>query len=290
MTPRLLGALGALLLLVVGAADAQVIHDGDVKYLLCPVCQEVARMLFDLVTDARAAGMDVTEEALIDLAASVCDPLAEAGMWLRSVDYALSTDQKSFELTVHERRGRCGSECLTTARTCASLIEGVDTEVAEALYSRKLTLQSFSRELCHELTSACSQLRPIKKPEGRGAEQFRPLSDSELEAEMMAEYQRAYGDQMDEGYGDEEYADEEYGYDDDDYGGGMPNSPMADSPLARLEAAIYSRYVGVCKRFGLPVSKAPLSSFEAWLVGGALDASKWVRRKLGATRSRKSEV
>jgi len=203
------------------------VNDADVKYLACPVCEKVAEMLAVTVSDARSAGMQVTEEALLELVSASCDVSGDFGTWLRSADYRLSDDATSFVIDIYEARGRCGAECLTMGRACAKLIEPAMVEITEALFSRDWTAEEFSHELCDEITSVCAQRRPIKNPAGRGSEPFMPMSEEELMAE--------YGDDDGlDGDGEAEHMDE--------WDGTMPPMPMVDSPLARLEGWLYAKY------------------------------------------------
>jgi hypothetical protein len=222
-------------LLLAYGARGQAVNDGDVKYLACPVCREVAMTMTRMVGEVQEMGYPLTEEMLVELSTVVCDLNSPAGAWIQSVDYFLSSDKRSFQLKVHEQRGRCGAECLTVARTCAAVVEPVVTEIAEALYAADS--DDFVREMCEDITSACSSRKAIKKPEGRGSEPFTPLSEAELQAELMAHeaYEDEYGDDYEEG----PPHDEDGNYED---GNWMDQMPLADSPLARLETWAYNLY------------------------------------------------
>lgn len=240
----------AVLAALAASAGAQSVIEGDLKYLICPVCQKVAGVLVHTLNDARKAGMDIQEEAVAQLVGATCDVRGPIGGWLRSADYRLSDDQKSFEIDLHDTIGRCGSECVTMARACSQLLDAGE-EIVEALMHAEWEPEEFAVELCQELTSACTKRKAIKNPKGRGREQFEPLS----EEEMMAEYESQYGDEEDMLDG-EDYPD---GYDEEMGMGGLPMR-IVDSPLARLENWLWDKYVSVTSWLGLSGGASPSST------------------------------
>ncbi|KAJ1626169.1 hypothetical protein T492DRAFT_1034585 [Pavlovales sp. CCMP2436] len=239
MSPRL-ALLACGLLLTCGARGQAAVNEGDVKYLTCVVCREAAMTMSRMVGEVQQMGYPLSEENLVELAAAVCDLNSEAGQWIRSADYFLSSDSRSFKIKINEQRGKCGAECLTVQRACSAVIEPVISEIAEALYAGDSA--DIVKEMCDEITSACSSRKAIKTPEGRGSEIFTPLSDEELQAEYEAMAQYEYGDEGEE-EGPPHDQEEEW------------MNHFADSPLARLETWAYDLYT---------------------------NSSSWVRSKLGA--------
>lgn len=275
---RNLALLLGVALLTPAGARAPAVNSGDIKYLLCPVCRETALTLANTVQDARASGISVNEEMFIDLVSSVCDPTTP-GSWIRHADYALASDQKSLELALHQPIGRCNSECLTIAHACAKVVDGLELEIADALFSAGLGPEEFEQEMCRELSTVCAKRPALKAPEGRGAAPFEPLSDDEAQAEMEAAYAQRYGQEYPGGDG----LDEDYGEEDEM---SMPSMPIPpDSPLARLETALHGAYAATSERLGLPVVETPLDALDKLILGLPARALRWVGGVLASGRS-----
>lgn len=256
------GALFCLLVAAAREARAQAVIEDDVKYLACPVCEKVAEMLSATVGDARAAGMDVQEEAVAALVSNMCEVEGDVGgVWLRSSDYRLSDDSKSFIVDVHDRPGRCGSECLTMSKACSGLLRDGGEDIVDALLHAEGSPDEFVREVCQEITGACTKRRAITDPAGRGEEAFEPMSDEELRAEYEAMA------------GDDSYED---GYDEGEWGGGMPPMPIVDSPLARLENWLWDKYVQAASWVGLRSAESQ---------GGSAGAGKAGKRDRGKVKT-----
>lgn len=271
-------ALLCVALLDVAGARVPAVNSGDVKYLLCPVCKETAQTMANTVQDARASGMSLTEEMFIDLVSSVCDP-STPGSWIRHADYALSSDQKSLELSLHKPFGRCNSECLTIAHACAKVVDGLELEIADTLFSAGLGPEEFEQEMCRELSSVCSKRPVLKDPAGRGAEAFEPLSDEEAQAEMEAAYAQRYGHEYP---GDEDFGHEDDGNPEDDDMNMAPMRIPPDSPLARVETALHGWYAAASKRLGLPVVDTPLEALDRAIMASPARLVRWLS---GATAS-----
>lgn len=273
-----LRALAASALLV-GRCSAQGVNSADLKYLLCPVCHEVAKVLYRSVTEKRKAGEPTNEDVLYDLTSAVCDMAQEEGKWIRSVDYFLSEDERTFKLKVHDERGRCGKECLTVGRACSQLVDAADTEIAEALYTEGLQRADFTHKLCNQLTSACSTVRkPIPNPAGRGAEPFTALTEAEQREELMAQMQQQMGAG---GYG----ADGMMGMDPEMMGG------MGDMGMDMgMDDGGYDGWDDE-PAFAPAAPPSPLQRLETWVGDSISDASSYVKGMFGGKDSTsKTEV
>lgn len=241
--------------------QSQQVNTNDVKYLACSVCKNAAAVLFIEAREMRAAGGAVSEEQFTDLTGEVCDMSRPAGRWIRTVDYAPGENGKTLELQMHDTRGRCGAECVTIGRACTKVMEAADMEIAEVLFAGPSDENEFIRKMCMELTSSCPPRKAKSDLSKRGGEPFVPLTQAELDRELMEEFQRDMGvgalgpDDM--GMGDD-YAFDDYGY--DDYGQGEDAS-LEDAPFPRTHT--------------------PLDTVEEWITGAASSVYNWGKGLLG---------
>jgi hypothetical protein len=144
-----------LLLLLPPIAEASI--KTDIKFVACDVCKRAMDQLYH-------ASQGAGEEAILDLAANVCDPAKDEGEWLKKIDIR----QRTRYLELHDQDGaaaRCGNECQTLKRACARVVDEHESEISEALYRGDVeTLKALQRLACKTLSGVCSV--KWKTPEG----------------------------------------------------------------------------------------------------------------------------
>lgn len=186
----------------------------DVPFIRCELCAHVASAVANatrrIMSLRRGASTGLSSELdLYDAVEAVCDPDAVHGRWLKQVDLV----EVGRALTVDHRTDgvqRCRRECRTVALACRDVLDGIETEVAELLYSHlKKSVkdtpdssdlaQLVQTSLCASSGSALSQacrhkVRPLPEDRPHGP----PFQPDEALAADMDEEKLAMHAQMDD--------------------------------------------------------------------------------------------
>ena len=123
----------------------------DVKHIRCETCESLVSAAHRRFAELRKGSKKaLSEEDAMSVVETVCDPEADGGAWLRSLD--LQEQGRRLRLVKQAEDGPCGVECATLRLACQALMEeGWENELGEALYGAvdaDELAESACRELC----------------------------------------------------------------------------------------------------------------------------------------------
>ena len=145
----------------------------DVKYIRCAVCDALVTALHEHIRKTPK----LSEEDIQGVIEEACNPDADAGAWMRSID--LVESGTALELKQQKEDGPCGRECDTIRLACMALLEeGWENELGEALYA-KGTASSLREQACREWSSACKKAPPKLDANRPAGPTFRAFTDEE---------------------------------------------------------------------------------------------------------------
>lgn len=140
----------------------------DAKYIGCDVCALAAAEAFRAVVIARSElkrGETYSETSIEELVESMCDVDhgGKNSSWLGSLDIAtvsrgvLAGGGSELVVTRNPGFGHCEVECMTAARSCATLMESkMDIDAfAAALWKGKMSEEVFVEAACTEWSERC---------------------------------------------------------------------------------------------------------------------------------------
>lgn len=171
----------------------------DLPYIECAVCQELAAALVKHVEEMppppQPAGRvgsrgkvpkgKVSEADVSDLLENVCNPKEKQGRWLSTFD--LVSKNGLVELETQSGPGKCNRECQTIAQSCTDLFGKIEDSVDDlqvALWKGR-GKEEITETLCGELSEVCPRKTNMKPVERKVDEEFRPMSDKDIEMEEL---------------------------------------------------------------------------------------------------------
>ncbi|KAH7284251.1 hypothetical protein KP509_34G045100 [Ceratopteris richardii] len=158
---------------------------GDVKYIKCATCMEIAKELSRLLQKKRneVSPKQVSEYQIIELVENICNLKKFEADWILHEDIVEQGDK--LVLVYHEEEGECKTECKTIEKTCQEVIGYHDTDVAEFMFKRTVTVEELSNFLCKDLTESCRGKIPAVPKDRVPGEDFIPKSSKDAEIERI---------------------------------------------------------------------------------------------------------
>ncbi|KAJ6355655.1 hypothetical protein OIU77_006107 [Salix suchowensis] len=157
----------------------------DIPYIKCQVCEKVASQLYRQVQKKQdqISPQKISEYQVIEIAEKVCNLKKEEADWIMKLDIMEQGDK--LELIEQETEGQCNSECKTIEQTCQQVMDYVDTDIAEYIFTTKPQIDLLVKHLCKDLTNSCSK-KPPPVPKNRiPGEPFVPKPSKEAEMEKI---------------------------------------------------------------------------------------------------------
>ncbi|KAJ6435280.1 hypothetical protein OIU84_000464 [Salix udensis] len=132
----------------------------DIPYIKCQVCEKVASQLYLQVQKKQdqISPQKISEYQVIEIAEKVCNLKKEEADWIMKLDIMEQGDK--LELIEQETEGQCNSECKTIEQTCQQVMDYVDTDIAEYIFTTKPQIDLLVKHLCKDLTNSCSKKPP----------------------------------------------------------------------------------------------------------------------------------
>ncbi|KAL4859125.1 hypothetical protein ACK3TF_000897 [Chlorella vulgaris] len=164
----------------------------DIPLIQCQVCQLLANNAWQQVqalkaaaTPSKKAGV-LTETAVIECMEKLTTAWRPEGEWISKLDLVEEGDR----LAVKEmgQVGKCGVECRTIEKAAERVMGEHDTDIAEVLFTGKMSQTQFSTWLCHELSGACKLEPPPLPKASRGRQPglpFEPMRDGDQNLERV---------------------------------------------------------------------------------------------------------
>ncbi|CAG9461622.1 unnamed protein product [Pedinophyceae sp. YPF-701] len=187
LTTLLAVALTCLSFSHVGSADEFDPHPAvrsDVPFIKCGVCEIVAAELVKGTARVkREKKFAFRVEDVHDVIEEVCD-IKKGGEWAMRVD--LFEDGDGLTVILPGGISRCGQECSTAVRACRDVIEETDViELAEELYSGKITAGDARKSVCRRLSTACDEDPPPVPKTRKPGPPFKPMTSEEIKVWEM---------------------------------------------------------------------------------------------------------
>jgi len=176
----------ALLVCAVGARKQKPVLYTDVPFIECQVCQAAVHAAWDQAEALRVRRGTVHEDELTDITESLCDPETDAGEWASRYD--LVAQDGSLLVAKQPGLGHCKKECETVAYACRQHLQEVQTELAEALYLRRIaTAPKLASKVCRQWTQACRKgdRPPLPPAFSRTDEKWKEADEKAQEAMRM---------------------------------------------------------------------------------------------------------
>ncbi|EOD11052.1 hypothetical protein EMIHUDRAFT_120421, partial [Emiliania huxleyi CCMP1516] len=182
-TPQPLLALAAALLSVASAQTPSAGVPSDVKHIRCETCESLVSAAHRRFAELRKGSKKaLSEEDAMSVVETVCDPEADGGAWLRSLD--LQEQGRRLRLVKQAEDGPCGVECATLRLACQALMEeGWENELGEALYGA-VDADELAESACREWSSACRKPAPKLDPARPAGPPFRAYTQEERAARL----------------------------------------------------------------------------------------------------------
>lgn len=164
----------------------------DVKYIKCEVCSQVAKSATAAVNDMEVEKkLDALQ--VLDTIESLCEPKQKTGRWMRKID--LVERLRKLRLIEQEGQQECKRECRTMALACRDVLDGVETELAERLYSlrkdgKEVAVKDVEDWLCAKRSGASDVCRktPAFLPKDRAhGPPFEAKSEKDAKMENILE-------------------------------------------------------------------------------------------------------
>lgn len=171
----------------------------DIPYIKCETCNHIARaatnatnqLLFDQLTEIQT--FDIVEQ--------LCDPSTNQGNWACKID--MVEHVRKIRLEVQQNPQPCKQECKTLSLACASIMDGIESELAEQLYAwRKKGIVSESQVvswLCDKrkgASRACEHATPLFEKARPTGPPFKVADEKELLEMQMKEFAEQSGQGM----------------------------------------------------------------------------------------------
>eukprot|EP00191_Tetraselmis_sp_GSL018_P015891 CAMPEP_0177595942 /NCGR_PEP_ID=MMETSP0419_2-20121207/10687_1 /TAXON_ID=582737 /ORGANISM="Tetraselmis sp., Strain GSL018" /LENGTH=322 /DNA_ID=CAMNT_0019087559 /DNA_START=147 /DNA_END=1112 /DNA_ORIENTATION=+ len=228
----------------------KILHNkGDLKFIQCAVCEEVAKVVHRTISDMRkelAPGKKLKEIDIIEKLEKICKPDEDEGLWITRFD--LVERNRQLQLEDQGAYGKCKVECQTVAKACDNVLGEHDTDVAELLYQESAKRSQLSQLLCHDLTDVCNSKPPKLPKKGRPHdEEWIEVDEKELQMQKLMRDMQGAGMPGMSMYGRDELQDqlegmkEMYGYGDDygDYGDGADGDDSGEGEAEGDDQAAY---------------------------------------------------
>lgn len=157
----------------------------DIPYIKCQVCEKVASQLYRQVQKKQdqISPQKISEYQVIEIAEKVCNLKKEEADWIMKLDIMEQGDK--LELIEQETEGQCNSECKTIEQTCQQVMDYVDTDIAEYIFTTKPQIDLLVKHLCKDLTNSCSKKPPPVPKNRMPGEPFVPKPSKEAEMEKI---------------------------------------------------------------------------------------------------------
>lgn len=192
-------------MLVVAAKQEVSYNRAEVPFMRCAVCEQLVIQLAtqrdtykdtlgsktkEKKTQFASSYSKYSEQLLVDLVETSCDPTEDHGAWLTALDAEEVQVglKRRVKLTRQEGPAACKRECRTIARACTEVLTDYEFEVVELLWAGR-SASALQESLCQHMGGWCGARakrlpKPPKKP--MGAEVFQLMTAQERQmAEMM---------------------------------------------------------------------------------------------------------
>lgn len=159
----------------------------DVPYIRCETCKYVVQAAVNQTNELTSDKL--SEIHLFDLVESLCDPTSSNGKWVRTIDMVERV--RKVHLVSHPMEQECKQECRTVALACNSVLDGVETELAERLYLLRKKGSVDETDvidwLCDKagVSTACVQRVPFYPKERPTGPPFQPMDDKDADVQDM---------------------------------------------------------------------------------------------------------
>ncbi|CAK7352682.1 unnamed protein product [Dovyalis caffra] len=157
----------------------------DIPYIKCQVCEKVASQLYQQVQKKQdqISPKKISEHQMIEIAENVCNLKKEEADWIMKLDIVEQGDK--LKLIEQDTEGQCNSECKTIEQTCQEVMDYVDTDVAEYIFTAKPQIDLLVKHLCKDLTNSCTKKPPPVPKNRMPGEPFLPKPSKEVEMEKI---------------------------------------------------------------------------------------------------------
>eukprot|EP00270_Netrium_digitus_P013663 TRINITY_DN4567_c0_g2_i1.p1 TRINITY_DN4567_c0_g2~~TRINITY_DN4567_c0_g2_i1.p1 ORF type:complete len:258 (+),score=53.83 TRINITY_DN4567_c0_g2_i1:169-942(+) len=171
--------------LLTSAKKEAVARKGDVIYIKCGVCEEIAKHIARQVRKRKeeVSPRKVTELQVIEIVEKICDPKREEGDWIQWLD--IVKDGTKLKLEEQEGPGECKGKCKTIQRACEEVLGEHDTDVAEAVHNKDMGRAALTNLLCRRLSNACVRSTPPVPEDWQPVEAFERKPSDKIEAEKI---------------------------------------------------------------------------------------------------------
>jgi len=129
---------------------------------------------------------------------AICNPTSGSGEWIKRIDITkIDKGNKNFRLALVEPGGisKCGSECLTIAKSCENLLDDdIDRdELLSLLWKNKSTKTDLVNKVCKSMSSRCKKVITLPKDYTRQDQPFKAQSEKEIQMEKLMATMRESG-------------------------------------------------------------------------------------------------
>jgi len=144
------------------------------KYLKCPMCEELSKELSRRTKKLRQQpehkGFDWSEEAVVNLTETICDPMEDEGEWLTYLDVV--SEKRKAKLVNKNELGECNRECMTLADSCEQVMDVVQYDFSSLLFKGELKRAGLTQRVCYDEGGFCPGKKISKKLKDFGSEKW----------------------------------------------------------------------------------------------------------------------
>ena len=156
----------------------------DVRYIKCEVCEAAVTAAHEQFAALKATSKaPVSEEAAQNILEYLCNPSLDESKWMRAIDLVEQEAHdggRRLAVVKMKQEGPCDTECGTVALACKASMEGMETELGEALYTGTRDAAALRTHACREWSGACRRPPPKLDPARPDGPTFRPYTLEEL--------------------------------------------------------------------------------------------------------------
>lgn len=157
------------------------------KYLKCPMCEELSKELLrrtkTLQQQPEHKGFDWSEEAIVNLTETICDPMEDEGEWLTYLD--IVEEKRRAKFVNKKELGECNRECMTLADVCEGVMDVVQYEFSSLLYKGELKRSALTQQVCYDESGFCPSKKISKKIKNFGSEKWQKGDPQKRQMDKM---------------------------------------------------------------------------------------------------------
>jgi len=129
------------------------------------MCEELSKELLRRTKVLRQQpehkGFDWSEEAVVNLTETMCDPMEDEGEWLTYID--IVAEKKKAKFVNKKELGECNRECMTLANACEEVMDAVQYDFTSLLYKGELKRSALTQRVCYDEGGFCPAKKISKK-------------------------------------------------------------------------------------------------------------------------------